>query len=159
MVQKVELTKQGKKELEAELRNLIDVVREEVLKQLAEARAQGDLSENADYDAAKNRQAEVEGRIKEIENILANHVIIDEEGGKKKTNKIALGSLVTIKFLNTGKTEEYMIVGTIESDPFNHRISNACPLGAVLIGKSVGDIVDVKGAKEDYQIEVLKIGA
>ncbi len=158
MGEKTQLTKEGKKRLEQEYETLINVTRDEVKKQLEEARAQGDLSENAVYDAARNRQAEVEGRIKEIENILANYVLIDEEGGKKKTNKIALGSTVTIRFLNNGREEQFMIVGTIESDPFNHKISNASPLGEALIGKTVGEIVEVKG-KVNYQIEVLKIGA
>ena len=158
MTNKVELNKKGKKELEEEYQNLINVVRDEVKQQLAEARAQGDLSENADYDAARDRQAQVESRIKEIENILANAVIIDEEGGKRKGNKVALGTTVTIKFLNTGKEEKYMIVGTVESDPFNHKISNQCALGVALIGKGLGDIVEVKG-KVDYQVEIVKIGA
>ncbi|MCR4911866.1 MAG: transcription elongation factor GreA [Bacilli bacterium] len=158
MSEKTQLTKEGKRRLEEEYEQLINVTRDEVKRQLAEARAQGDLSENADYDAARNRQAEVEGRIKQIENILANCIIIDEEGGKKKGNKVALGSVVTVKFLNTGKEEQFMIVGTIESDPFNHKISNASPLGEALIGKSLGDIVDVKG-KVQYQVEIIKIGA
>ena len=158
MGEKTQLTKEGKKRLDEEYETLINVTRDEVKKQLEEARAQGDLSENADYDAARNRQAEVEGRIKQIENILANYVLIDEEGSKKKTNKIALGSTVTIRFLNNGKEEQFMIVGTIESDPFNHKISNASPLGEALIGKTVGEIVEVKG-KINYQVEVLKIGA
>ena len=157
MANKVELTKKGKKELEQEYQNLINVVRDEVKQQLAEARAQGDLSENADYDAARDRQAQVEARIKEIENILANAVIIDEEN-RKKGNKISLGSTVTIKFLANGKEESYMIVGTVESDPFNHKISNQCPLGVALIGHGLGDVVEVKG-KQDYQVEVVKIGA
>ena len=157
MADKTKLTRAGKQKLEEELRNLIEVVRDDVKRQLAEARAQGDLSENADYDAARNRQAEVEGRIKEIETILSNAEIIDEEG-KKKSNKIALGSTVTIKFLNSGKEETFMIVGTVESDPFNHKISNACPLGEALIGKTHGDIIDVKG-KNSYQVEILKVGA
>ena len=158
MPEKTQLTREGKRRLEEEYEQLINVTRDEVKRQLAEARAQGDLSENADYDAARNRQAEVEGRIKQIENILANCIIIDEEGGKKKGNKVALGSVVTVRFLNTGKEEQYMIVGTIESDPFNHKISNASPLGEALIGKSLGDIVDVKG-KVQYQVEIIKIGA
>ena len=116
------------------------------------------MSENADYDAARDRQAQVESRIKEIENILANAVIIDEEGGRRKGNKVSLGSTVTIKFLNTGKEEKYMIVGTVESDPFNHKISNQCALGVALIGKGLGDVVEVKG-KVDYQVEIVKIGA
>lgn len=155
MEQKQQLTKAGYKKLEEELRNLIEVVRDEVKKQLAEARAQGDLSENADYDAARNRQAEVEGRIKQIEDILSNAVIIEEES--KKGNRVALGSTVTIKFVETGKTEQYKIVGTVESDPFNHMISNECPLGASLIHAAVGDVIEVKG-KKTYKVEVTKIG-
>ena len=160
MSDKVVLTKAGKEELERELRELIDNTREEVKRQLAEARAQGDLSENADYDAARNRQAEVEGRIKELENILSSAEIIDDEvKTSKKGNRIALGSTVSIRFVENGKEGKYMIVGTVESDPFNNKISNACPLGEALIGKVVGDIVEVKGPKNSYKVEVLKIGA
>lgn len=159
MAEKVQLTKAGKEELEKELRYLIDEAREDVKKQLAEARAQGDLSENADYDAARNRQAEVEGRIKQIEDILSNCQIIDDEkSAKRKDGRVALGSTVTIRFLETGKEAKYMIVGTVESDPFNNKISNACPLGEALIGKNVGDVVDVK-AKKNYKIEIVKVGA
>lgn len=155
MEEKQQLTKAGYKKLEEELRDLIDNVRDEVKRQLAEARAQGDLSENADYDAARNRQAEVEGRIKQLEEILSNAVIIDE-GKAKKSDKVALGSTVTIKFVETGKEESYMIVGTVESDPFNHKISNACPLGEALVGSSVGDTVEVK-SKKVYKVEILKV--
>ena len=103
MVDKVVLTKAGKEELERELRELIDNTREEVKKQLAEARAQGDLSENADYDAARNRQAEVEGRINELENILSSAEIVDDDSKPaKKTNRVALGSTVSIRFVETG---------------------------------------------------------
>ena len=159
MSDKVVLTKAGKEELEKELRELIDNTREEVKRQLAEARAQGDLSENADYDAARNRQAEVEGRIKELENILSSAEIIDDEAKtSKKGNRVALGSTVSVKFVETGKEGKYMIVGTVESDPFNNKISNACPLGEALIGKSAGDVIEVK-AKKNYKVEIVKIGA
>ena len=159
MSDKVQLTRAGKEELEKELRYLIDEAREDVKRQLAEARAQGDLSENADYDAARNRQAEVEGRIKQIEDILSNFELIDDEkSSKRKDGRVALGSTVTIRFLETGKEAKYMIVGTVESDPFSNKISNACPLGEALIGKNVGDVVEVK-AKRIYKVEVLKIGA
>lgn len=156
MDERQQLTKAGYKKLQDELRDLIENVRDEVKKQLAEARAQGDLSENADYDAARNRQAEVEGRIKEIEDILSNAVIIDED--KKKGNRVALGNQVTIKFVETGKEEQYLIVGTVESDPFAHKISNACPLGEALVGASIGDVVEVK-SKIPYKVEIVKIGA
>ena len=154
MAEKTQLTKEGYKKLEDELRNLIDFVREEVKKQLAEARAQGDLSENADYDAARGKQAEVEGRIKEIENILANSEIIEE--GKTSTKKVGLGSTVTIRFVENGKEASYMLVGTVESDPVHGKISNSCPLGEALVGKTVGDIVEVKAIKT-YKVEILKI--
>ena len=159
MGDKIKLTRAGKEELERELRYLIDEAREEVKRQLAEARAQGDLSENADYDAARNRQAEVEGRIKEIEDILSNCELIDDEkASKKKGDKVALGSTVTIRFIENGKEAKYMIVGTVESDPFNNKISNACPLGEALIGRAVGDVVEVK-AKKNYKVEIVKLGA
>ena len=157
MADKTKLTEAGKARLEEELRHLIDVVRDDVKRQLAEARAQGDLSENADYDAARNRQAEVEGRIKEIEDILSNFELIKEDN-KKKGGKVALGSTVTIKFLKDGKEKQFMIVGTVESDPFNNKISNSCALGETLIGKGVGDVVEIP-AKDPYQVEIVKIGA
>ena len=155
MNEKVKLTKAGKKKLEEELRTLIDVTRDEVKKQLAEARAQGDLSENADYDAARNKQAEVEARIKQIEDIFDNYEIIDE-GGPKNKNRVGLGSVVTIKNVDSGKESTYQIVGSVESDPFNGKISNACPLGEAIIGKNVGDVVEVKSQKA-YKVEIIKL--
>ena len=154
MAEKTKLTLAGYKKLEEELDNLIHVVSEEVKVQLAEARAQGDLSENADYDAARNKQAEVEARIKEIEYILNNCEIIAE--GSKNKNKVSLGSTVTLKFVETGKTDTFMLVGTVEADPFNKKISIACPLGEALLNKSVGDIVDIKSAKP-YKVEIVKL--
>ena len=154
MAEKTKLTKAGYKKLEEELRYLIDVVRDDVKRQLAEARAQGDLSENADYDAARGKQAEVENRIKEIEYILNNADIIVENN---KGHRVGLGSTVGLRFLETGKEAEYMIVGSVESDPFNGKISNSCALGEALMGKSVGDVVEVKAMKS-YKVEILKIG-
>ena len=110
MVNKVELTKEGAENLEKELRHLIDIERPEVIESLQAARAQGDLSENADYDAARTKQAEIEGRIKEIENILANVKIISE---KPRTKGVALGSKVTIKDLTDNSVETYTIVWTV----------------------------------------------
>lgn len=157
MIEKQQLTREGYKKLEDELRNLIDFVREDVKRQLAEARAQGDLSENADYDAARARQAEVEGRINEIEEILANCEIIDEKKakGSKGERKVVIGDTVEIEIVANGQHATYTIVGTIESDPFNGKISNASPLGSALIGKKVGDVVDIKTEKTEYQIKVI----
>jgi len=153
MSDKTKLTKAGLKKLQDELRELIDVTREEVKKQLAEARAQGDLSENADYDAARNKQAEVEARIKQIEDILNNYELIEESG--KNKNKVSLGSTVTLEFLDKGEEKTYQIVGTVEADPFNGKISNACPLGEAIVGKSVGDVVEVKSIKS-YSVKIVK---
>ena len=154
MAEKTKLTLAGYKKLEEELDNLIHVVSEEVKVQLAEARAQGDLSENADYDAARNKQAEVEARIKEIEYILNNCEIIVETG--KNKNRVALGTTVTIKFLNNDKVDTYMLVSSVEADPFNKKLSIACPLGEAIVGKSVGDVVDVK-VEKPYKVEIVKL--
>ncbi len=152
--EKIELTKEGEAKLTKELRHLIDIDRPEVLDQLAAARAQGDLSENADYDAARNKQAEVEARIKEIENILANAKIIEE---KKQTSKlVALGSTVEIKDLSDNTKATYTIVGTVEANPTKGLISNVSPLGKAIVGKKVGDICVVRVARE-YKVEILKL--
>lgn len=151
MTEKTKLTKEGYDKLQAEYRQLIDVKRPEVLAQLSEARAQGDLSENADYDAARAKQSEVENRIKEIEHILDNCEIVDSS---KNKNKVSLGSKVTIKYVEADKTMTYTIVSSIESDPFNGKISNVCPLGEAIVGKIIGDTVEVKGAKS-YHVEIL----
>ena len=153
MAEKTKLTREGVRNLEDRLRFLIEVERENVKVQLAEARAQGDLSENADYDAARGRQAEIEAEIKNIEFTLNNYEIIDT---KASTKKVTLGSTVTIRNVDTSKESTFMIVGTVESDPVNGKISNACPLGEAIVGKSVGDIVDVKAVKQ-YKVEILKI--
>ena len=154
MAEKIKLTKAGYKKLEEELRYKIDIERDEVKRQLAEARAQGDLSENADYDAARSKQAEVEDRIKEIEEILINCEIISEGGSKG--NRVGLGSTVTIKYLETGKEATYMLVGSVESDPFNGKISNSCALGEAIMGKSVGDVIEVKAIKT-YKVEIINL--
>ena len=155
MADKQKLTKAGYKKLQEELKYLVDEAREEVKRQLAEARAQGDLSENADYDAARGKQAEVEARIKEIEATLNNAEIIEENA---KSNKVGLGSKVTVRFVDMNKEAEYMIVGSIESDPFNGKISSSCALGEAILGKVIGDIVEVKAIKP-YRVEIVSIGS
>ena len=154
MVNKIELTKEGAEKLEKELRHLIDIDRPEVIESLQAARSQGDLSENADYDAARNRQAEIEGRIKEIENILANVKIISEKTTKSKG--VVLGSKVTIKDLSDDTVETYTIVGTVEANPLKGLISNVSPLGRAVVDKNIGDIVSVHANKE-YKVEILNI--
>lgn len=153
------MTAEGKKELEKELRRLVDVRRPEIIKQIQEAREQGDLSENADYDAAKNMQAQIESRIKEIENILANVTIISSTDSKvKKSDKVVLiGSTVTLQDFQDKKTYTFKIVGPIESNPAENKISNECPLAKSILGKKENDEAHVKGIEEPYKIKILSI--
>lgn len=151
---KMILTNEGVKKLKEELRQLIDIERPKVIEELTFARSQGDLSENADYDAARNRQAEVEGRIKQIEDMLATAKVVDD---KPKNNKVvAIGSKVVIFDLGLDKEETYTIVGTVEANPFAKTISNLSALGSALIGKRVDDIVSVPAVKP-YQVRVVRI--
>lgn len=147
------LTKEGLEDLKKELDELINVKRPANLKAIKEARALGDLSENADYDAAKNDQAELEGRIKKIEKMLENYEIIE----KKSNDKVGLGSTVAIKYVDDDETDEYKIVGSQEADPFQSKISNESPIAKALLNKRVGDIVDVESPNGVYQIEITGI--
>ncbi len=151
-MEKIQLTKEGYDKLTLELRDLIDNQREDNKRQLVEARSQGDLSENADYDAARARQAEIEGRINEIEHILNNCVII--ENGKR-TTRVGLGSKVRIRRLDNNVEETYTITGTTEANPFENKISNISPLGEALMGHKIGEIVTVN-CKNEYQVEILE---
>lgn len=142
MVNKVqhELTESGKKDLEKELKELREVKREENIKALQEARAQGDLSENADYDSAKEEQAKINARIIEIENILKNFVIIK----KDTSGLVATGSTVEVLFDGEAKAEKFQVIGTLQTDPLSGKISNKSPLGKALLGKKAGDKVAYK---------------
>ena len=151
------VTKEGFKKLNEELRNLIDVVLPEVIEQLKEARAQGDLSENADYDAARNRQAEVEGKIAQLQNQIENAKIIDDSDDKS-ANVVKIGFYVTIRDLSDGSETRYQIVSSTESDPVNLKISNECMLAKSILGHKVGEVVQVKVVRP-YDVEILKIDA
>ena len=147
------LTKEGLKELEDELNELINVKRPANLKAIKEARALGDLSENADYDAAKNDQAELEGRIKKIEKMLENYEIIENASN----GVVGLGSTVNIKYIDDDEEDEYKIVGSQEADPFMSKISNESPIAKALLNKKVGDIVEVESPNGVYKIEITEI--
>ena len=151
---KIVLTHEGFKKYEEELHDLKVNKRHEIAQKIKVAREQGDLSENADYDAARNRQGEVEGRIKEIENILANAKIVREATNNDKV--VGIGSKVTIKASNERSEDTYTIVGTVEADPMNNKISNESPLGVALSGHRVGDEVEVRG-KVNYKVKILNI--
>lgn len=150
----ITLTAEGYLELETELKDLKEVKRPEVIKALKEARALGDLSENADYDAAKNDQAEIEGRIKKIEKMLENVEIIE----KGDSSVVSLGTTVSIKYVDDeDETDEYQIVGSQEADPFMSKISNESPIAKAIMNKKVGDIVEVESPNGVYKIEIIDI--
>lgn len=150
-----ELTKEGVEKLTTELDYLKDVKRPEVVQQLQEARAQGDLSENADYDSAREAQARMEARIKEIENILENYKLIRVS---TNDNRVNTGKTVKIRFVESKKESTYRLVGTIEANPFNNLISNESPVGRALIGLEVGETTEVRLENGNvFHIEVLEI--
>lgn len=154
------MTESGKKELEKELHELINVRRPEIIKQIQEAREQGDLSENADYDAAKNVQAQVESRIKEIQNTLDNLKIIGKKSSDKNANNketVYIGSTVTIKDYQDNKNYTYRIVGSIESDPAENKISNECPLSKAIMNKTINEEAYVKGIEDPYKVKIIAI--
>ena len=151
---KVYLTNEGFLEIEEELNYLKEVKRPEVIKALKDARALGDLSENADYDAARNEQAKVEGRILELEKLLEVAELIE----KRDNDKVGLGA--TVKIMYDGDeddTEEYRIVGSKEADPSNNKISNESPLAKAILGAKVGDTCTVESPNGNYEVEVLEI--
>lgn len=147
------LTSEGFLDLENELDELKNVRRPRVIEAIKDARAQGDLSENADYDAARNEQAEVEARIKELEYMIANATIIE----KNDSHIVGLGSNVEILYVDDDETEEYSIVGSTEADPFGNKISNESPIGKAIIGKQEGDTVDIESPTGSYQIKIVKV--
>ena len=154
---KVYLTNEGFLEIEEELNELKNVRRPAVIKALKEARALGDLSENADYDAARNEQAQVEGRIQELEKIMENAHIIE----KNSNGKVGLGSTVVIKYLDDDddETEEYQIVGSKEADPSSNKISNESPLAIAIMNAKIGDVKAVESPNGQYDVKIVAITA
>lgn len=156
MSNKVHVTKKGLEELQEERNHLIHVVRKEVIEELKAAREQGDLSENADYDAARDRQSKVEARISELEVMLNNIELIDEVEVKGTARVVRLGS--TVKFHDSQLDKEfiYAIVGSVEADPLNGKLSNETPLAQAILGSKIGDQVTVD-VEEPYDVKVLDI--
>ncbi|MGN1405598.1 MAG: transcription elongation factor GreA [Erysipelotrichaceae bacterium] len=151
--EKFYVTEEGLKELKEEYDNLVHVVRNEVIEDLKAARAQGDLSENADYDAARDKQAQVEARIKELEHMIRNAEVISENRG---TNYVRLGSTVTVEPMDTHEKITFTIVGTVEADPLNGKVSNATPLAEAILEQKVGSIVTVE-VDEPYDVKIVEI--
>ncbi len=151
---KVILTEEGEKKLEDELNNLKLVRRREIAAKIKDARGQGDLSENAEYDAAREEQAQIEARIKELEQTLQDVKIIETDTNK---SKISLGSQVKLLDMEFQEEVIFMIVGSTESDPSNGKISNESPLGNALIGHKTGDTVDVNSPDGIIKYKVIEI--
>jgi len=153
---KIYLTKEGKEKLEKELYNLINITRPSVIEELKEARSHGDLSENSEYDAAKNKQGEVEARIREIEAILEKTSLIVNEDQDKST--IHMGSTVEVKYPD-GNLEVFKIVSAIESNPSSNpmKISNETPVAKAILGKKIGDKVNIIISNDKITLKIISV--
>ena len=149
------LTYQGLQKLEEELQNLKVVRRKEVAQKIKEAREQGDLSENAEYDAAKDEQRDVEARIEDIEKILKNAEVVVEE--EVELDKISIGCKVKILDVEENEELEYKIVGSTEANSLKGKISNESPVGKALLGAKIGDVVKVETHVGELEYKVLEI--
>ena len=147
------LTAKGFTDIESELDELKRVKRPEIIKAIKEARARGDLSENADYHAAREEQAIIEGRIQELEYMVEHASIISEES----SDTVKIGSSVVIRYDDEDDLEEYKIVGSTEADPFENKISNESPIAKALLGKKKGSKVTVESPNGEYEIELVEI--
>lgn len=147
------LTAEGLEEIKKELDVLKLEKRPEIIQALKDARALGDLSENAEYDAARNEQAIVEARILELEQMIEKAVVI------KEVNKevVSIGTRVTIEYVEDGEQDDYSIVGSKEADPFANKISNESPIAKAIMGMRVGDIVSVESPNGKYDVKIVQI--
>ncbi|HBB02250.1 TPA: transcription elongation factor GreA [Candidatus Peregrinibacteria bacterium] len=151
------VTKEGLQKIQEELENLKNVKRKDVVERIKEAITYGDLSENSEYEDAKNEQAFVEGRIIELEDKVKYAKIIDEK--KKSANQVRIGSTVTIRRVGkkSAESEEYIVVGSTEADPVNGKISNESPVGKALLGKEDGETVKVSAPAGFIEYEIVKV--
>ncbi|ALC81788.1 MULTISPECIES: transcription elongation factor GreA [Bacillus] len=149
------MTEEGKQKLEQELEYLKTVKRKEVVERIKVARSFGDLSENSEYDSAKEEQAFVEGRITTLENMIRNARIIEDD--VTNSNIVGLGKTVTFVELPDGEEESYTIVGSAEADPFEGKISNDSPIAKSLLGKQVSDQVTVQTPGGEMFVKIIKI--
>ena len=154
MEERIQITQEGYNELQKEYDHLVHVERPEVIAELAAARAQGDLSENADYDVARDKQAKLEARIRDLDVMIQNAEIVQTP--RKGARVVRMGSVITVTDLLRNIESTYTIVGTYESDPLAGKISNTAPLGAAVMDHKAGDIVTVNAAKP-YQLRIDKI--
>ena len=147
------LTSEGFLELETELNTLKSEDRPRIIEAIKEARAQGDLSENADYDAARDEQAKIEARIQELEYMLEHAKIIEKKCG----DVVTVGTTVTVKYVDDDEEEEYSIVGSMEADPFLNKISNESPIGKAIMNRKVGEVISVESPNGSYDVKIVKI--
>ena len=158
MVEKVyPMTLEGKEKLEQELEELKTIKRKEIVERIKIARSIGDLSENSEYESAKDEQAFVEGRITTLENMIRFAEIIDNDGVDQ--DEVSIGKTVTFQELPDGEEEEYTIVGSAEADPFSGKISNDSPIAQALIGKQLGDQVIIATPGGDMTVKITKVEA
>ena len=155
MAKEFKITRLRLADLEKELNYLKTTREREIAAMIAEARSYGDLSENSEYDAAKNEQAKLYGRIAEIEDILSHAVIIEDEN--ETSGRVGLGCTVTVKDLTTGALETYRITGSQEANPMEFKLSDDSPFGRAVVGKGIGDTFMVNAPAGSYQMKVVNI--
>ena len=155
MANEIVLTKKGKIEMEAQLEYLKTVKRAEISEQIKVARSFGDLSENAEYTEARNEQSRIEGKIIDLENNLRTAIVVDDDD--VNLEKVGIGTKVRLLDLDANEEETYSIFGTMETDVESGRISNESPVGRALIGKAVGDEVEVKAPGATVRLKILEI--
>lgn len=155
MAKEFKLTAARVQELEEELNYLKTTRMQEVVEDIKEARSQGDLSENSEYDEARNEQAKLFGRITEIEDILAHAVIIEDEN--EANGRIGLGCVVSVKDSATGEISEFRITGSQEANPMQGKLSDDSPFGRALVGKTAGETVSVEAPTGRFDVQILSV--
>lgn len=153
MDDKIYVTKEGYEDIKKELEYLQTEKRPSVIESLKEARALGDLSENAEYDAARTEQAEVEARINTLTAMLEKAEVIEDAG----TDEVSIGNVVEIEYIDDKEKEVYTIVGSTEADPFENKISNESPIAKAIIGKKKGDVAKVASPNGEYEVKIISI--
>jgi len=151
--EEIYVTEQGLEEMKRELEYLQQEKRPAVIEALKEARALGDLSENAEYDAARSEQAEVEAKIANLSQMIENAVVITEAG----TDVVSIGNTVEVEYIEDGDKEIYTIVGRTEADPFENKISNESPIANAIMGLKIGEVAKVSSPNGEYEVKVVNI--
>lgn len=158
MNEEILLTREGLEKIKNELQYLKTVRRKEIAERIKSTRKYGDISENSEYDDAKNEQAFVEGRIKDLEQILRNAKLIEENNDSEDINTVRLGATVKLEDMESGESFTYTLVGSAEADPSENRISNESPVGQAIIGKKEGDVVEVEVPVGKIAYKITQVG-